>query len=686
MAVTINLVVAAPGVAPAFAATPRQAPAATPIAMGTTHPSREVFGFALASSLSDPTIGYPSWRFDLLTTVAYFGLHVNSDGGFVGDSGWSTWNSSAFTSFLSVAHEHGTRVLLTIILQDFSPNTPTMCAGLSHYANTVAATLIEVKARGVDGVNIDYEGLNGSCGTPDANYAQHAMTNFVQKMRAGLGSSYYLSVDTYASSAVDGYGFFDPNGMKTYVDSFFVMAYDLEYSNYHYSPVSCSRFCLGPTSPLSAYYYNDASIGAQYVSLVGASKVVLGVPYYGRKACVGSAVANAYPTSSIVADSYLDAVGEASYYETKPGSYVVHREERSAGMERWDTWYNTTLGCTRELYFDDAVSLGKKYDLVNTDNLRGVGIWTLNYGGGAPELWTALATHFGGCASVDTTAGPVSPQAPASVITWTATSTGCPNPRYRFWELDPGRRWSMVQDYSVSNTYSWHSPAIAGNYEFEVDVRDASESTVYDVVVNKFYVLKGTPVCTAATLSVSPASPGATGVAVTMTGGSSTCPNPRYRFWVSDPGSRWSMVQDYSAANTHVWAQTFWPGVYRMEVDVRDASETTAYDVVYNTTYTLDGCTGATISGSPASAVHGAGPIVLTATATCPGTPTYRFWVEDPGNRWSMVQDFSTKATFTWPRANQPAAGVYRIEVDVRDQGSQAVYEYATAGHTYTMK
>jgi hypothetical protein len=35
---------------------------------------REIFGVALASSLSDPTVGYPSWDFSLLSTVAFFGL------------------------------------------------------------------------------------------------------------------------------------------------------------------------------------------------------------------------------------------------------------------------------------------------------------------------------------------------------------------------------------------------------------------------------------------------------------------------------------------------------------------------------------------------------------------------------------------------------------------------------------
>jgi hypothetical protein len=54
-------------------------------------PQRDVFGFALASSLSDPSVGDPTWDFSLLSTVAFFGLHVQNDGTFaatrVGASG-----------------------------------------------------------------------------------------------------------------------------------------------------------------------------------------------------------------------------------------------------------------------------------------------------------------------------------------------------------------------------------------------------------------------------------------------------------------------------------------------------------------------------------------------------------------------------------------------------------------------
>lgn len=371
-------------------------PAAPQPAVGTAAgPVREIFGFGLASSLADPTVGYPSWDFSLLSTVAFFGLHVQNDGTFSNDSGWSVWNSSELTGLLNTAHSHGTKVVVTVILQDFSSNTPNMCAGLQHGSTTVTNAVNEMKAKGVDGINVDYEGLNGSCGMADSSWARHAFTNFVASLRSAMPAGSYLSVDTYASAAADPFGFFDVPGLGASVDSFFVMAYDLEYSNYARAPLNCTSFCLGPTAPYTGYYYNDWTTAQQYTSAVPASKVILGVPYYGRKACVGSAAPNQYPTSSVVADTYLDASTEASSNLVQPGSYAAHRDGNDPnGNERWDTWVNTQMNCTRELYWDDPTSLAVKYALVNGDNLRGVGIWNLNYGGGAPELWSALNTAF----------------------------------------------------------------------------------------------------------------------------------------------------------------------------------------------------------------------------------------------------------------------------------------------------
>ncbi len=681
MAVAIVLVVAAPGTAPAFASTPGAA-AAPHVAAATSHTQREIFGFALASSLADPTVGYPSWNFDLLSTVAFFGLHIGTGGRFTGDAGWTTWNSSALTSLVSIAHQHGARVVLTVILQDFSPNTPAMCAGLLSADATVAETVQEVRAKGVDGVNIDYEGLDGSCGTSDPYWAQHALTTFAQKMRAGLGSSYYLSIDTYASAASDGYGFFDVAGLASSVDSFFVMAYDLEYSNYARPPSSCPQFCLGPTSPLGAYYYNDSTVASQYVAAVGAGKVIFGVPYYGRKACVGAVVPNAFPTSSVIADSYLDASTEASDPAVGAGSYTSHRDSYSPGAERWDTWYNTSLGCTRELYWDDATSLGKKYDMVNADKLRGVGIWNLNYGGGARELWSALASHFSACTNVAVTASPASPQfAKPQTVTLTATSTGCSNPLYEFWLLDQAG-WRVVQGYSARPTFAWNTTgAPPAAWTFSIWVLAAgsggsmpSSMGILDADTAIQYRL--TPVCSSVTATTSPG-PMAIGAVATITGVASGCGNPLYQFWILPPGSTtWLLGQAYSSNPTFHWNTAGAPaGPYKLSVWARDMGSaglmTTALgnldtNVIVPTSL-VPTCSSVGITSAPASPVGTGAAVTFTGQAAgCPN-PQYSFWIQGPGSAgWQAVQAYSSNPTFRW-NTTGAAPGTYRIVVWARD-------------------
>jgi hypothetical protein len=311
---------------------------------------------------------------------------------------------------------------------------------------------------------------------------------------------------------------------------------------------------------------------------------------------------------------------------------------------------------------------------------------------------------FASCGSGTFTANPPSPHIGGTVVI-SATANcggygggggygyGANIPTFRFWILDPGRYWSMVQDYSTSNSYNWNTTGLPnGDYMLEVDIKsyDEPNSIGYDFVKNMTYHI-GTAPCTASLAISGGTSPttGATGGTYVMTGSSTGCPNPTYRFWILDPGGpHWSMVQDYglTTANTHTWAGTYYLGAYKMEVDVRDASNTSvAYEAVNNVTFTLTGCTAAGLTGAPPSpSVTGAADVILTATSTCPGTPSYRFWILDAGgSHWSIVQDYSPAATYTWAKANQ-RAGTANIEVDVRDKGSAEVYEKVTQGLTYT--
>ena len=653
------------------------AAASAPVHSTSSRPSREVFGYALASSLADPTFGYPSWNFSLLSTVAFFGVHVNSNGSLVNDSGLQTWNSSAGTNFINTAHASGVKVLLTIVLQDFSAGTPAMCAGLANANMTIPLAVQLMKDRGADGISVDYEGLNGTCANGQS--ARAMMTAFVQSLRNALGSAPYLSVATYGSSAGDTIGFFDVPGIAPYANSFFVMAYDLEYSNYHRAPLGCSSFCLSPTAALTTYFWNDSTVIAQYLAVVPASQVILGVPYYGRKACVAGAVPNAYPISSVTAESYLNFIGEATDSAVRPGSYAAHRDVHdTVGLVRWDTWFNTSLNCTRELYIDDAQSLGKKYDLVNQNQLRGVGVWTLNYGGAAQELWNAIAGHFATCASVATTTGVASPQPAGVQVVITAAATPCPNPLYAFWMLPPGGTWTLAQAYTSRASFTWTTAgARAGTYRFSVWARDSSGLGVLGTAPNTYDAFNAfdftvTPTCPTMTSTSAPASTASIGTPVTVTGSASGCPNPRYQFWLLPPGGPWSVVQAYSAAPTYTWSTVGkGPGTYRFSVWTRDATSPNAYDgfAAFDYTLAVKPCTGMSATVAPATSAPAGTSLAITAAATgCPN-PQYEVWVLPPGGSWFLARGYSTAAVFNWSSSGKPA-GQYRFSVWARDLSS----------------
>jgi hypothetical protein len=83
-------------------------------------------------------------------------------------------------------------------------------------------------------------------------------------------------------------------------------------------------------------------------------------------------------------------------------------------------------------------------------------------------------------------ASPSSPQANGTPITLTGTAT-CPGTAtYRFWVRAPGGSWQIVRDYSTTNMFAW-TPATAGTYYLEVDVRDQGGTDSYERVANLTY-------------------------------------------------------------------------------------------------------------------------------------------------------------------------------------------------------
>jgi spore germination protein YaaH/flagellar hook assembly protein FlgD len=359
----------------------------TPIASVGAGLSREVFGFLpyWELSASDLRLDYAS-----LSTIAYFGVGADRDGYLVkrqaDDSlttGWAGWTSSRMTSVLDDAHKAGTRVVLTV--ERFSwtagqtSETVALLSSSTARARLARQIAAAVHSRGADGVNLDFE--------PIPSGQTDNFTALVRRVRVELNAlapGYQLTFDS------TGYiGNYDITALtaKGAADAVFVMGYD-----YRGSGASTA----GSLAPLGGPSYDIGNTLDAYLSKTSRSKIILGVPYYGR----------AWSTTSDALYSQTRTQG-ATYGYSATAVYTTAIDLATTNGTRYDTIEQAawTLykrrACSdcpltwRQLYFDDARALGAKYDVVNARGLRGAGIWALGYDGTRPELAALLRSKFG---------------------------------------------------------------------------------------------------------------------------------------------------------------------------------------------------------------------------------------------------------------------------------------------------
>ena len=349
---------------------------------------KEVFGFLPYWELSDSanTLDYR-----VLSTIAYFSvgsdqygnlLKKNSDG--TPTTGWGGFGSAALTSVINNAHANNTRVVLTITMFAWTSSQAERQAALlgnpAARQNLARQAALAVHNRGIDGINLDFE--------PIASGQAANFTALVRTFRSELNAlapGYQLTFDT--TGYIGNYPIEDataPGG----ADAIFVMGYD-----YRTSSVPT----VGSIAPLAGPSYDIADTMAAYTARVPASKLILGVPYYGRAWSTETDAVNSknisdakYGTSNTVI--YTTAIEYAAQHGRRwdgreYGPYVVYQRENCT----------TAHGCVnpwRQIYYDDAQSLRLKYDLVNALGLRGAGIWALGYDDSRTELNAVLADEF----------------------------------------------------------------------------------------------------------------------------------------------------------------------------------------------------------------------------------------------------------------------------------------------------
>jgi hypothetical protein len=285
------------------------------------------------------------------------------------------------------------------------------------------------------------------------------------------------------------------------------------------------------------------------------------------------------------------------------------------------------------------------------------------------------------------TSSVASPQLVGTGINFTAAATGGTSPyQFKFWVQSAGGAWTMARDWNTSTSFTWQ-PATAGSYVVAVWARNAGVTAdASQALAQVNYTITAPAPLSVTSLTGSVASPQTVGTAVTFTAAATGGTAPyQFKFLVQS-GSVWTTVQNWSTSTSFTWQPTT-AGSYVVAVWARNAGVTAdASQALAQVNYTINAPPPPSITAltsSVASPQVTGTAVTFNATATG-GTAPYQFkwWVQTVGGSWTMMQNWSTSASFTW----QPAtAGNYVVAVWARNAGVTADASQALSQVNYTI-
>jgi spore germination protein YaaH len=265
------------------------------------------------------------------------------------------------SDYVNKAHSYGLKVWGVVDNFNYENETGTdidvlaVLSSSSKREKLVNATVSAAKALGLDGINVDFEGLSSECGI---HYVQFLRELSVQCRAAGL----VLSIDDYVPFNFNDFYRLDIQG--EIADYVIIMGYD---EHWH-----------GSKDPGSVASIDYVSNGLdRTLNEVPAEKVINALPLYTILwRTEGSTVTDEYVTLNNVAD-LLNRVGvEAEWDETTSQNYA----EWTVGNAKYQIW------------IEDEKSISVKLNVMKTKEIGGVATWRLGYG--TSGVWELLKLYI----------------------------------------------------------------------------------------------------------------------------------------------------------------------------------------------------------------------------------------------------------------------------------------------------
>ncbi|MDA9365942.1 glycosyl hydrolase family 18 protein [Flavobacteriaceae bacterium] len=333
-------------------------------------PNREVFGWH-PYWMGNRWTNYP---FELLSTISYFSYNVNPRTGLSSNpSQIEDWKT---TAMIDSAKAKNTRVLLTVSLQGKTNQDQFLTNELlwNNLYQDVSKLILE---RNADGVDLNFEDLPFGLKSEFTDFVDGFDQYLTLQFQNNNRENPFISLTLPAHKDRE---HFDIKRLDAFIDLFIIMGYDYNGTS---SPDAVSPLQSEGVFSLknTVEYFKEKNINV--------NKTILALPYYGILWNINPSGEDDFKASierkltySEIKNNFLDNEDVGSEVELDPISmskiYRAVFEDNSI----------------KEIHYDDAFTLSKKYDYAMNNNFQGVGIWALGYDNGNDELWNLIENYF----------------------------------------------------------------------------------------------------------------------------------------------------------------------------------------------------------------------------------------------------------------------------------------------------
>ncbi len=352
---------------PASAAIPTPAKAPGKAAVGATEPPRRMISGWLPYWSTATSLRHVEDAADLYTDASPFWYDLRNDGTLARKSGVTT--NAVIADTVSRLHAQGIPVYPTVGQQQDTPKMVAFLGNGATRARHVADLVAEVRTRGFDGIDLDYESMTFGGTLAQRLLVHDRFVILAQELATELhkdGKKLSITVGPRLSdSPTSNWAVYDYAKLGAAADRFRVMTYDYGWKG-------------GKAQAVAPYWWVEKVV--QYtVARVPAAKVWVGVPTYGYD---WPATGKATGVTHAKALELQRQHGVARVWNEQVGASDA-RPVRAPSFR-----YMDSSGVKHTVFYNDAASISAIVSLVGTYQLGGAALWSI--GSEDPATWDAL--------------------------------------------------------------------------------------------------------------------------------------------------------------------------------------------------------------------------------------------------------------------------------------------------------